>query len=997
MRRPTQQEIDSFLEYRANHIALVQKLGRIVFGLDFSNHDQDKMTAVGKDLDLLVMRHVFKSKDIRLNDEDRNILRKVSAKHALNSKHHFEYWDHSITVRNFDADDKNEIHPTHIPDRYIKEAACDWAAVALYKNEPMFKWYNKVVDNTLMLTDHQKELLSECLVKLEKAVLKNNITYPGKKYDCKQILVERIVHKGSKWQVTDHTGKKNLGTYDTKEEAEERLKQVEYFKHQEKLNESYDIDPETLDLLNNSPTIKTYRAMQIIDGKLYPPMSAKVDGRLRHPTELGRWEKAEENANGLNFDKTGKFILKKGNGKNVPAAYNPYFHSSDTMLNDQFSEAQDRPNLVIVEVEIPKWEIESENPYKAEGAKDSVGKLEWKAGAIQSQLTGTRTVYLSRYDRPMRIVPDKEVAESIKNMLGDEFTLPTNVVTPSVKTELERLGIDFIKTDNRGRIIEGPDKGKFYSRVYRRGKQITEKLKSPMSINGMSSEDKDQIKKFGDLITKDGLEHHDLPGHDASDGVMHSIKENLDEDFLEWFGDSKVTHTDGSPKVVYHCGTISGEDPTFKPYTHFGSFDAAVDRILHKEMFFKYNLKGLRADGVALRNEIEESLANTCRYNEYTLYPVYLKIENPKRVGDSGIDYIWSKVCKKAQNEGFDGVVYENNLEGCGDDSYIIFDSNQVKVADMSVLAECCDSAGLSGFTPENTIRVVDSTGTLDDFKKEAEKSLKESIVDIPHKDYCSDVLTSDDRLQPQVRNQIVKTVRKWKDQIPFNFKVVGLMAKGSLLTKRYTDTSDLDVSIYTDMSKEQLDEIFDIIPKGAMIDGTQHPLDFYVLTKEDITNTENLDNIYDVAHNEWIKRTEEYSNELPIDYVMQACNFFINGCVIAINNYENDKILYSYYRGLSSEEHDISDDELKEILSDKKKELMADLDGLKMAMHMVSSFRHEAYDNKDNIFGLSIEVISDNVHNTINEQMQKVLEKFGIMERLKSSITECKKLLNID
>ena len=44
-------------------------------------------------------------------------------------------------------------------------------------------------------------------------------------------IYERIIRKDGKWMVTDHTGKMNLGTYDTKEEAEERLKQVEAFKH----------------------------------------------------------------------------------------------------------------------------------------------------------------------------------------------------------------------------------------------------------------------------------------------------------------------------------------------------------------------------------------------------------------------------------------------------------------------------------------------------------------------------------------------------------------------------------------------------------------------------------------------------------------------------------------------------------------------------------------------------------------------------------------------
>lgn len=48
-------------------------------------------------------------------------------------------------------------------------------------------------------------------------------------------LQEKIVKKGSKWQVQSEKGK-NLGTYDTKKEAEDRLKQVHYFKH---MNEAY--------------------------------------------------------------------------------------------------------------------------------------------------------------------------------------------------------------------------------------------------------------------------------------------------------------------------------------------------------------------------------------------------------------------------------------------------------------------------------------------------------------------------------------------------------------------------------------------------------------------------------------------------------------------------------------------------------------------------------------------------------------------------------------
>ena len=158
---------------------------------------------------------------------------------------------------------------------------------------------------------------------------------------------------------------------------------------------SYSIvkDPETIKKLDKEDTVKVYRAMQVgEDGKLYPPMAAKVKGKFVEPIELGKWEQADERPE-LADDK-GMFTLNKGNGKSLKAAYNPYLHTSRTPLNDQFSEAQNRPNIVTVEVEVPKSELTS--GYKADKAKDAVGEVEWKAGIIQGQLTGKRKVEIGR-------------------------------------------------------------------------------------------------------------------------------------------------------------------------------------------------------------------------------------------------------------------------------------------------------------------------------------------------------------------------------------------------------------------------------------------------------------------------------------------------------------------------------------------------------------------------------------------------------------------------
>lgn len=46
-----------------------------------------------------------------------------------------------------------------------------------------------------------------------------------------QYLAEHIVKDGNKWKVVSKDYSKDLGTYDSKEEAVKRLRQIEYFKH----------------------------------------------------------------------------------------------------------------------------------------------------------------------------------------------------------------------------------------------------------------------------------------------------------------------------------------------------------------------------------------------------------------------------------------------------------------------------------------------------------------------------------------------------------------------------------------------------------------------------------------------------------------------------------------------------------------------------------------------------------------------------------------------
>ena len=270
-------------------------------------------------------------------------------------------------------------------------------------------------------------------------------------------------------------------------------------------------DAETLKRLNNEPTIKVYRAMQVIDGKLYPPMAAKIGKDLVESNELGVWIRADENpelaiadidkkTGKQKIDKNGelkwKFKLDKGGkdalGKkatDVVAAYNPYWHTSRSPLNDQFKSAWIRPNIVIVECEVPEKELTS--GYKAERAKDSVGEVDWKSGSVSGEVfkqTGNaRKVILSRWCKPVRILSDAEVAQKSKEFIGDaDVVIPENVLTPKQKVEFEKVGLK----------IGEPEKG------VNKTEQIEEALRKGLMVDNSLKSDSDKGMLFSDDETK---------------------------------------------------------------------------------------------------------------------------------------------------------------------------------------------------------------------------------------------------------------------------------------------------------------------------------------------------------------------------------------------------------------------------------------------------------------------------------------------------------------
>ena len=307
---------------------------------------------------------------------------------------------------------------------------------------------------------------------------------------------QREVDKAIKRIATEITKKTGVEVVTDEKTAQEAIADAEATDSTLKYHK--ETDEATLEELENGETVKVYRAMQVIDGKLYPPMAAAVNGKRVEANELGVWIRADENPDLAIPDidpktkeqkvdkKTGelkwKFKLDKGGkdatGKkatDIPAAYNPYWHTSRSPLNDQFKSAWIRPNIVVVECEVPVSELSS--GYKAERAKDAVGEVDWKSGVVSGEVykqTGrARKVILSRWCKPVRVLSDAEVAQRAKEFVGDaKVEIPENVLTPRQRIEFEKAGFK----------IGAPEKS------VKKSDQINEALKRGLQIDNSVKE-----------------------------------------------------------------------------------------------------------------------------------------------------------------------------------------------------------------------------------------------------------------------------------------------------------------------------------------------------------------------------------------------------------------------------------------------------------------------------------------------------------------------------
>ena len=258
-------------------------------------------------------------------------------------------------------------------------------------------------------------------------------------------------------------------------------------------------------------------------------------------------------------------------------------------------------------------------------------------------------------------------------------------------------------------------------------------------------------------------------------------------------------------------------------------------------------------------------------------------------------------------------------------------------------------------------------------------EDLNENILDPVNKELSKDLFIKE-IMKGKVKYYLIDTISRWLKKMGYEKEIIkSIHLIGSSAGYQYNDTSDVDVSVETDIPRDVIKKIWMLLPNGNILPDTKHPVNFYLTS--DLHDVETAEAAYNITKDTWIKKQEIEENIIPSTYALEIARFFIAGINDRLDEYNRDKQELEVYKKYNPEEQDIKQEEIDELISKKEIEIKADMDAIYIAHNIIKGFRKEAFYNKETDILLDLKVKNSN--NTINNVIYKTLEKFGYLDKM--------------
>lgn len=157
---------------------------------------------------------------------------------------------------------------------------------------------------------------------------------------------------------------------------------------------------------------------------------------------------------------------------------------------------------------------------------------------------------------------------------------------------------------------------------------------------------------------------------------IKEYKSYFNDNFKEWFENSKIVNKDGSPMIVYHG--------TKRDFDEFQSKDHRKDTsgyYFTNDPKYAYVFMGYDKDKEDLYKGTKDYLKNPTHGEiNPNIVPVYLSIQNPLILKEDEVDIIedigyWKGIYDKVKSKGYDGVIMDDMSQ------IFVFDPTQIKSA----------------------------------------------------------------------------------------------------------------------------------------------------------------------------------------------------------------------------------------------------------------------------------------------------------------------------
>ena len=144
--------------------------------------------------------------------------------------------------------------------------------------------------------------------------------------------------------------------------------------------------------------------------------------------------------------------------------------------------------------------------------------------------------------------------------------------------------------------------------------------------------------------------------------------------------------------------------------------------------------------------------------------------------------------------------------------------------------------------------------------------TLSESVVNISKDELDPTVFQSSEIKSPILRDSIRVQILRDIDELRKVVPVVNFLMIGSILTKNYDHSTDIDINVQVD--PQAIDDIstaevmYDLKQiNGRMAADTTHPINYYITTNE--FDDSKADAVYDVMNNKWLKTPKTYEPDI--------------------------------------------------------------------------------------------------------------------------------------